>query len=97
MPGWVDINMKIHPEKLKLCLQEKYEAYAVSVGERLREAAIVVFEQGQRNDNEWRKSNRTPPKYISSFRVSYHRATLTTRVENTDPCLLYTSPSPRDS
>lgn len=76
----------IDPAKLRLCLQTgKYQAYSLSVGERVRAAAISIFEVEQKKSNEYRTSVRTPPKYISSFRVDFHRATLVTSVSNTDP------------
>lgn len=86
MAGWVKTNITVSPAKLRLCLQDgKYERYALTIGHKIREAAIKVFETHQRADNEWRLSHWTPPKYISSFRTEFYRKTLTTRVANDDP------------
>lgn len=80
-------SITINPAKLRVCLAEspKYEAYALSIGNRIRAAAIAVFEVEQVRGNGLRLSNRTPPKYVSSFRVRYMRKTLSVRVTNTDP------------
>ena len=86
MAGWNKATVHIDPAKLRLCLQDgKYERYALSIGQQIREAALRIFQVEQRKDNEWRRSNYTPPKYASSFRLQFIRSTLTARVSNDDP------------
>ena len=62
-------------------------AYVESRAILLKEAAIKIFNASQRSDNEQRKSEYTPPKYVKSFRC-YRleaRKRLTWRIHNTDP------------
>jgi len=80
-------NIHLDPKKLRLALEKdpRMEAYALHIGNKIRRAAIRIFNVQQRKDNEFRTSEFTPPKYISSFRVDFHRATLRTYISNTDP------------
>lgn len=61
------------------------ERYAYRIARRIKDDAMAIFEIHNRKDNEWRVSKVTPPKYISSFRMEWHRSTLTYRVSNVDP------------
>lgn len=62
-----------------------YERYAVSVAVELSKAAEIVFMAFQEKDNEFEVSEFTPPKYKSSFEVSYNRLTFRAKMANTDP------------
>lgn len=75
-PGW---------QRKVLVQSPRYEAYMTSIGEQLRAAAIAIFEVRNIKTNEWRTSEMTPPKYVSSFRWRYRRATLTGKFSNVDP------------
>jgi hypothetical protein len=78
-PNWGDKVIQSQPPG------GKYETYVRLKGEELRSAAISVFSVQQRWDNEARLSEFTPPKYIASFRVDYHRRQMRLRLSNTDP------------
>lgn len=81
----VHATIRIDNRKLWQALDKRYEAYAMSVGAQLRAAAITIFESQDVKGNEWRTSETTPPKYISSFRTRYTRATKIMRFSNEDP------------
>lgn len=80
-------EIRLDPKKLRLALEKdpRMEAYHLHVGNKIRNAAIRIFVVSQRKDNELRTSEYTPPKYVSSFRVNFHRKTLKTHVTNVDP------------
>lgn len=63
----------------------EYRVYSHRVATRIKDAAMTVFSRAQRWDNEWRLSETTPPKYLASFRIEWHKATITHRMINGDP------------
>jgi hypothetical protein len=79
--------MRVNPIKLRRVIEtdKRYQAYSFRVASRIKAAAISVFNVRQRKDNEWRLSNTTPPKYIASFRIEWHRVMLRHYVINDDP------------
>lgn len=68
-----------------LALDSRYEELALSIGEQIRRAAVSVFEAQQVRGNELRVSEVSPPKYLASFRVDFHRLRKMVRVANVDP------------
>lgn len=55
------------------------------VCEKILANAVAIFEFHNRKDNEWRVSQVTPPKYVSSFKIERAQSRLSMRVVNTDP------------
>jgi len=78
-------TINIDPPKLIEALDEKYEAYAMRLGDQIRDAALQVYTTEEKKTNEERTSQFSPPKYISEFRVSYYRETRRLEVANDDP------------
>lgn len=61
------------------------ERFAYKIARRIADDAIAIFITANRKDNEWRLSETTPPKYIASFRLAWHRELLRYTITNIDP------------
>jgi hypothetical protein len=82
-------NIRIYPGALDaiLATDPRADELVKSKAVEVMEAAKAVFLARQRSDNEERKSEFTPPKYISSFEVNKisRLRGLAWEVRNTDP------------
>jgi hypothetical protein len=63
----------------------RYRVYALHRMGVMKNLAISIFTAEQIKSNEWRLSNMTPPKYISSFRTEYVRGSFKSYLINDDP------------
>ncbi len=84
------MKMRLYPDWGQRVLRAqpsngRYGTYVRVVGHEIEAAAIVVFKTFDHRNNQFRTSEFTPPKYVTSFKVRYYRETLRGRVSNTDP------------